>query len=377
MKFAVGQTRNYPSLTLSLEQNNPDIIVDRNPIPFNGPNSNYNCQPGKCIYPTDTVNLSATDEVYFFCGSNMKVESPVNGTASCTISESGAVINQITENGAFGAEQFVGNILEVSPQVSLTSYATLHFLFCACIVLWPKSSQSVLDSSYDFAASQYGAIFFTHDTMSQIAPNGSSFDTTVVEMCQQNTGNYTLTEQCDGHRGFGYIINYNYTSLHSSLLYQAVADEAILRMITSDPDYKISASIWPLPITKVEQRYSLAQDSFAAWFLLVLSFPFIAGAFATFVVAERESKAKHLQTVAGVKPSAYWLSTYFWDVMVRILINYDSFRARRIFLTKISFLWFFQNYQIPLWTVIILMYLLSVGKYCKVEFILLSYCRCI
>mmetsp|Transcript_28196 Transcript_28196/g.58760 ORF Transcript_28196/g.58760 Transcript_28196/m.58760 type:complete len:1961 (+) Transcript_28196:86-5968(+) len=310
VKFAVGQTRNYPSLTLSLEQNNPDIIVDQNPIPFNDPNSNYNCQPGKCISPTDTINISATDEVYFFCGSNMKVDSPVNGTAHCTISESSAVINQITEHGAFGAEQSVGNILE--------------------------SSQSVLDSSHDFASSQYGAIFFTHDTMSQIAPNGSSFDTAVVEMCQQNIGNYTLTEQCDGHRGFGYIINYNYTSLHSSLLYQSVADEAILRMITSDPDYKISASIWPLPITKVEQRYSLAQDSFAAWFLLVLSFPFIAGAFATFVVAERESKAKHLQTVAGVKPSAYWLSTYFWDVM---------------------------NYQIPLWTVIILMYLLSVDAF--------------
>jgi len=46
---------------------------------------------------------------------------------------------------------------------------------------------------------------------------------------------------------------------------------------------------------------------------LYRSFPFIAGAFATFLVAERESKAKHLQTVAGVKPTAYWLSTLLWD----------------------------------------------------------------
>lgn len=35
--------------------------------------------------------------------------------------------------------------------------------------------------------------------------------------------------------------------------------------------------------------------------------------FATFIVTERESKAKHLQTVAGVKPEAYWLSTLLWD----------------------------------------------------------------
>ena len=66
-----------------------------------------------------------------------------------------------------------------------------------------------------------------------------------------------------------------------------------------------------------------ASNSFAAWFLLVLSLPFIAGSFATFIVAERESKAKHLQTVTGVQPSAYWLSTYLWDII---------------------------NYQIPLWT---------------------------
>ena len=79
-----------------------------------------------------------------------------------------------------------------------------------------------------------------------------------------------------------------------------------------------------------------ASNAFAAWFLLVLSFPFIAGSFATFIVAERESKAKHLQTVAGVQPSDYWLSTYCWDIM---------------------------NYQIPLWVVVALMYALDVESF--------------
>lgn len=63
------------------------------------------------------------------------------------------------------------------------------------------------------------------------------------------------------------------------------------------------------------------------------SFPFIAGTFATFVVIERESKAKHLQTVAGVNPVAYWLSTYLWDIM---------------------------NYQIPLWATVIMMFAFNV-----------------
>lgn len=112
-----------------------------------------------------------------------------------------------------------------------------------------------------------------------------------------------------------------------------------MRDSLNDGSSKISVSIWPLPITKVEESYNLAQDSFSAWFLLVLSFPFISGAFVSFVVAERESKAKHLQTVAGVNPNAYWLSTYIWDII---------------------------NYQLPLWSVIALMYLLDVGKFVMV-----------
>ena len=129
--------------------------------------------------------------------------------------------------------------------------------------------------------------------------------------------------------------SYNFTSLHSSLLYQATADEALMRKYTNSTDYKISVSVWPLPITSAEKQYTLASNSFAAWFLLVLSFPFIAGSFATFIVDERERKARHLQTVSGIKPSAYWLSTFLWDVMI---------------------------YQIPLWTVIILMYRLDIRK---------------
>lgn len=65
-----------------------------------------------------------------------------------------------------------------------------------------------------------------------------------------------------------------------------------------------------------------------------MSFPFIGGAFGSFVVHEKSTKTKHLQTVAGVEPSAYWLSTYLWDIV---------------------------NYQIPLWATIFLMFAFDVG----------------
>lgn len=49
----------------------------------------------------------------------------------------------------------------------------------------------------------------------------------------------------------------------------------------------------------------------------------------SFVVSEKRSKSKHLQTIAGVSPSAYWLSTFLWDIL---------------------------NYQFTLWITVILMF---------------------
>lgn len=113
-----------------------------------------------------------------------------------------------------------------------------------------------------------------------------------------------------------------------------MADEALARLGTNNEDFNIQCTIAPLPQTKVEEGFGEGEDAFSAWFLVVLSFPFISGSFASFIVLERESKAKHLQTVAGVQPSAYWLSSFLWDVV---------------------------NYQLPLWITIFLMVVMRVG----------------
>jgi ABC-type multidrug transport system fused ATPase/permease subunit len=66
---------------------------------------------------------------------------------------------------------------------------------------------------------------------------------------------------------------------------------------------------------------------------MIVAFPFVLGSFAEFIVQERESKAKHLQTVAGVKPFAYWISSYAWDTI---------------------------NYQFPCWIIIILLFIFNI-----------------
>jgi len=141
-----------------------------------------------------------------------------------------------------------------------------------------KASQVVasVPNTEGLASTQYGAIYFAHESSSLITGQNVSLtynDVVTAECNAASSSNYTI--DCSKYAGLSYLVGTNFTSLHSSLVYQALADEAILRSSLGDDTYSIKSSIHPLPITKVESTLGLSQDSFAAWFLMVLAFPFI------------------------------------------------------------------------------------------------------
>eukprot|EP00550_Attheya_septentrionalis_P003060 CAMPEP_0198282180 /NCGR_PEP_ID=MMETSP1449-20131203/2021_1 /TAXON_ID=420275 /ORGANISM="Attheya septentrionalis, Strain CCMP2084" /LENGTH=1933 /DNA_ID=CAMNT_0043978311 /DNA_START=256 /DNA_END=6057 /DNA_ORIENTATION=+ len=305
-------TRDMESLTLTLDQLNPDVTSEPiNPIPFNEAPGNFSCQPGVCFQMEAVWDIPQTEEFYGYCGDMVSIETDLR-TALCSISDT-------------------NDIMETSEGTGIpTDASTVQ-----------EASFAIYKSSESFASTQYGALYFTHDSSSTInasnvAPPGTSYNDAAFQACTNNPGNYTTEDDCENFRGIGYDVRYNFTALHSSLLYQAVADEAIVRNAIGSQDFSILATIHPLPITRFEEKAGAAQDSFSAWFLLVLSFPFITGSFASFIVAEKMSKAKHLQTVSGVTPSAYWLSSYVWDVI---------------------------NYQLPCWTVIVLIFAMDIESF--------------
>ena len=318
-KFA-APPRNLNALALSIDSFNPSISTEpRNPIPFNEPGSNFTCQPGVCMVSFNgtlpiAMILGATNgsDLYTFCGVGLSGDID----SACSISESASVMDQITEAGASGVAQNSTDVV--------------------------SSSVNIFQSSKVYAATQFGALQFTHDRESQT--QGQNYSSLVVGKCTDFVAQYPQpyfeASYCEQYGGVGYVVNYNYTALHASLVYQALADEALMREATSDGELTISATVQPLPLTEAEVAYSKGENVFIAWFLIILSFPFIAGTFATFIVTERSSKAKHLQTVAGVQPSAYWLSSYMWDIM---------------------------NYQLPLWISVILMFAFDIDPYTTTE----------
>jgi ATP-binding cassette subfamily A (ABC1) protein 3 len=308
--------RNLDARALSVDSFNPSINTQpRNPIPFNEPGVDFTCQPGVCMVGFNgtlplamMVGNTNGSDLYSFCGVGLNG----NIDSACSISESSNVLDRITEAGVSGIPQ---NNTDVA-----------------------SSSVNIFESSQVYAGTQFGALQFTHDRTSQT--NGQNYSSVVIGKCTELIARYQQpyydVAYCEKYGGVGYVVNYNYTALHASLIYQALADEALMREALNDDDLKISANVHPLPLTSTEQSLGAAEDAFIAWVLVVLSFPFIAGTFATFIVTERSSKAKHLQTVAGVHPSAYWLSSFIWDVL---------------------------NYQLPLWITVVLMFAFDVDAF--------------
>ncbi|KAL7567855.1 hypothetical protein ACA910_000596 [Epithemia clementina (nom. ined.)] len=294
---------NYEALTLSLSSFNTAIeTAPSNPVVYNDPVDTYTCQPGLCAYQYNETVVNSTAERYFFCGGQAQIND------NCSIGDSSALIEYIGGNLATAVPATVSDTLESS--------------------LFLNSSRA------QYPATQYGAVFYSHDVNSVLSLSESLYSNATIEQCLSDPGNYSNPVVCRRFGGIGYTIQYNYTALHVSPLFQGLADEALVRRALGTQNFSATVVIDPLPITATESSFADAEAATALWLLMVVSFPFIGGAYASFVVAERESKAKHLQTVAGVQPMAYWLSTLLWDTL---------------------------NYQFPCWFTVVFMYIFDVS----------------
>ena len=106
--------------------------------------------------------------------------------------------------------------------------------------------------------------------------NFVSFNELAIEACRNNPSDYRTKEECHNFEGISYVVVTNFTAPHAALLYQAIADEAIINDAVDDK-ISISATIHPLPHTALEDSFTAAEDSLLAWFVLIFSFPFVAG----------------------------------------------------------------------------------------------------
>lgn len=122
-------------------------------------------------------------------------------------------------------------------------------------------------------AAKYGAIWFSHFQDSiRSSGNGSLYNESVIAQCGYLSllTNYNYSSNCARFGGVGYVVQYNHTALHAALLFETLANEALVRHATSNPDFVVETSIAPLPVTTVESNIGAGEDAFLVWFLVSL-----------------------------------------------------------------------------------------------------------
>ena len=144
--------------------------------------------PFCCLLDATYISHFFIDEFYYLCGTQARLfevdpdEGVSPGTQQCSIAASTDIVARITEDGAMAESIEVVDVNE-------TSY-------------------SLFETSDAYAASQYGAIFYTHDPSSQIVERGSSYNDTVQELCLSLVQNstYNTEEECLAFGYTGYLI---------------------------------------------------------------------------------------------------------------------------------------------------------------------------
>lgn len=70
----------------------------------------------------------------------------------------------------------------------------------------------------------------------------------------------------------------------------------------------------PMPKTEREDAFMDSIKSIMIGIIIMIPFTFIPSTFVSWIVKERECKARHLQNVSGLKFSVYWLSNFIFDM---------------------------------------------------------------
>ncbi|KAI5088415.1 ATP-binding cassette sub-family A member 2 isoform X1, partial [Silurus meridionalis] len=115
---------------------------------------------------------------------------------------------------------------------------------------------------------------------------------------------------------------YNNKGYHSMPTYLNVLNNAILRanlpLSKGNPAaYGITLTNHPMNRTSASLSldYLLQGTDVVIAIFIIVAMSFVPASFVVFLVAEKSTKAKHLQFVSGCDPVIYWLANYIWDML--------------------------------------------------------------
>jgi ATP-binding cassette subfamily A (ABC1) protein 3 len=127
-------------------------------------------------------------------------------------------------------------------------------------------------------------------------------------------GTVTIAEDTTAEQ-LNYNVLVNGSSMHGAGIYVNLVHESFLQVMAGNGKANIIANNYPLPRTWKQDNNEASIDAFTAALFFMIAFCFIPASYVSFIVKEREVKAKHQQIISGVSIYAYWCSSWLWDVV--------------------------------------------------------------
>ena len=116
-------------------------------------------------------------------------------------------------------------------------------------------------------------------------------------------------------------ILHNASSPHAVAAYYQHYLEFLFKRCTGRKSVRLVSQNHPLPLTTQQSLEIKTMLSVLASMFILIPYCLIPGAFVVFLVREKSCKSKHLQLVSGTDLTAYWVSSYLYDVSRFILLT--------------------------------------------------------
>ncbi|KEG07341.1 putative ABC transporter [Trypanosoma grayi] len=133
------------------------------------------------------------------------------------------------------------------------------------------------------------------------------------------TSRYTAMACGDPVYGGATALFFNMSALHGIAVsmvgyYGAVVQKALSSASVEYLEDIFVTENFPMIRTNREEAFRDMMKSLLVAMLIMIPFSFVPSTFVSWVVRERECKARHLQNVSGLRFSVYWLSNYVFDI---------------------------------------------------------------
>uniref|UniRef100_K3W614 ABC transporter domain-containing protein n=1 Tax=Globisporangium ultimum (strain ATCC 200006 / CBS 805.95 / DAOM BR144) TaxID=431595 RepID=K3W614_GLOUD len=145
---------------------------------------------------------------------------------------------------------------------------------------------------------------------------------TTVKSVESQYGGY-LVHGSAKDKVFGYHLFVNSTATHGSVIFKALLDQALYRLMAVGGDTSATTNVtlkvntFPLPYTAATKALFGSFLSFTACIFIVIAFAFFPASIVVFLVKEKQAEhnSKHQQLVSGVSLPAFWLANFIWDMI--------------------------------------------------------------